>query len=85
LRQKPDEMPIVELDVGCYQHPNRAYGEIRFPIFKGTGWIAANKLPPVDGAPAEPGADEPPLVLPEPAPAVSPTTKTTTKPTKTRL
>jgi hypothetical protein len=84
LRQKPDEMPAIELDVGSYQHPNRAYGEIRFPILRVTGWIAADKLPPIDGAPGEPAANEPPIALPEPAPA-APAKKPATRPAATRL
>jgi hypothetical protein len=67
LRANPDEVPIVELDVGAYQHSNRAYGEIRFPIFKVVNWIELDRLPPLDGAPA--AEDDATLALPEPEPA----------------
>jgi len=49
LRQKPDEAPVFELQVGSYQHPNRSYGEIRFPILKIIDWIPTKDLPPLDG------------------------------------
>lgn len=38
MRQRPDEFPIVALKVGSYQHSNKAYGRIKFPIFEVTGW-----------------------------------------------
>jgi hypothetical protein len=75
IRLKPDEVPLVELDVGSYQHSNRSFGEIRFPIFKVVGWISLDKLSPIDGgssdgSPSDNG--EPTLALPEPeAPAKS--------------
>jgi hypothetical protein len=71
LRMKPDEVPIVELDVGSYQHPNRNYGEIRFPIFKVVEWVSTDKLPAIDGtsSPDADGGEEPTLALPEPASA----------------
>jgi len=50
IRQKPDEVPIIALEVGSYQHSNRAYGEIRFPIFRVVGSMPAKDLPAIDGA-----------------------------------
>jgi hypothetical protein len=88
IRQKPGEMPTIELDVGSYQHSNRAFGEIRFPVFKVTGWIAASKLPPIDGMPNnDAGVDEPPLALSKPTAVTRPpaTQKTPTAKTATRL
>jgi hypothetical protein len=38
-RQVPGEYPVVELSMGSYRHSNRAYGEIRYPVFKVTGWV----------------------------------------------
>lgn len=38
MRQRPDEFPIVSLEVGSYNHSNKAYGRIKFPIFKVVGW-----------------------------------------------
>lgn len=40
MRQKPDDFPVVTLKVGSYQHSNRAYGRIKFPIFEVTDWAA---------------------------------------------
>jgi hypothetical protein len=77
IRQKPDEMPIIELGVSSYVHSNRKYGEIRIPILKRVDWIAIDKLPLIEGAPSiEPavGTDEPKLALPEPK-STSPTKK----------
>ena len=77
IRMKPDEVPIVELDRGSYQHSNPQYGEIRFPIFKIVGRISIDKLPPIDGAPTDRddsgNGGEPGLALPEPAPKAAPT------------
>jgi len=40
MRQRPDEFPIIALKVGSYQHSNKAYGRIKFPIFEVVGWAA---------------------------------------------
>jgi len=56
MRQRPDEFPIVALEVGSYQHSNKAYGRIKFPIFKIVGWAPKAELnEALDGA----GGDEP--------------------------
>jgi hypothetical protein len=44
LRQFPEEVPIVELDVGSYLHRDRSLGRIKFPIFKVTGWTDQRPL-----------------------------------------
>ena len=44
IRQAPDELPLVELGCGSYQHSNRSYGEIRFPIFKIVAWLPSQRL-----------------------------------------
>jgi hypothetical protein len=71
LRVAPDEVPIVELGMGSYKHPNKEYGEIRFPILKQVNWIPSSQLPPLDGSAPEA------LAAPqeEPAPAPKPTVK----------
>jgi hypothetical protein len=38
LEQHSNDWPIIELNVGSYQHSNRAYGRIKFPIFDIVGW-----------------------------------------------
>jgi hypothetical protein len=40
MRQRPNEYPVVELDVGSYQHSIRSYGRIKFPIFRIVDWTA---------------------------------------------
>jgi hypothetical protein len=50
IRQAPDELPVVELGCGSYQHSNRSYGEIRFPIFKAVGWVPSKRLAHLVGA-----------------------------------
>jgi hypothetical protein len=41
MRERPDEIPVIELDVGSYAHSNKAYGRIKFPIFKIVRWVEA--------------------------------------------
>lgn len=38
MRTRPDEWPIVTLGVGSYNHPNKAFGRIKFPTLEVTGW-----------------------------------------------
>jgi hypothetical protein len=45
MRTNPDEEPLIALGVGSYQHSNRAYGEIRYPILKVVGWVPLAELP----------------------------------------
>jgi hypothetical protein len=59
IRQHPDDYPVVELDVGSYQHRDRSRGRIKFPIFKIVDWV--NKNDPGPAAPAtEPPKSPPP-------------------------
>lgn len=39
IRQRPNELPIIELGVGKYKHKNSAYGWIKFPTLKVVGWV----------------------------------------------
>src|SRR5262249_47472200 len=32
IRQEPDCYPVIELEVGSYQHTNREFGRIKYPI-----------------------------------------------------
>lgn len=62
MRQRPEEYPVVSLKVGSYQHSNKAYGRIKFPIFEVVGWAAKadfaqalnNESADADETPAEP-------------------------------
>jgi hypothetical protein len=65
MRGRPDDYPVIELGVGSYQHPNKTYGRIKYPIFIKTsppsafGWAA--KAPLLNllegGVAAEPESD----------------------------
>ena len=48
IRQHPDEVPVIELQMGSYKHVE--YGEIRFPILKIVGRISAKNLPPIEAS-----------------------------------
>jgi hypothetical protein len=48
MRTNPGEEPLIALGVGSYQHNNRAYGEIRYPVLKVTGWVSLAELPALD-------------------------------------
>lgn len=60
MRQKPDEFPVISLGVGSYQHSNKAYGRIKFPVFEVTGWVAKAEFAEAlaDAAPATAPVDE---------------------------
>src|SRR5262249_57873551 len=44
IRVSPDDLPAIELNRGSYQHPNRTYGEIRYPIFRPVGWVPKESI-----------------------------------------
>lgn len=58
MRSRPDEFPIVALQVDSYMHPNKEFGRIKFPIFEVVGWekkevglkAAEEKAPPKKAA-----------------------------------
>jgi hypothetical protein len=39
--------PLVRLDTGSYNHPNKAYGKIKYPQFAIVGWVDKKTLAPV--------------------------------------
>lgn len=43
MRQKPDDYPIISLDVGSYKHKDKKFGKIFVPKLEIVGWI--NKAP----------------------------------------
>jgi hypothetical protein len=63
VRKNPGALPLIALDSGSYQHGNKAFGEIRYPIFRIVGWIntEADALPI---APPETAAEEMEDVIP---------------------
>ncbi len=38
MRAKPDQLPIVELGVDSYNHPNKEFGRIKVPLLTVVGW-----------------------------------------------
>ena len=71
IREHPDEDPVIELDVGSYQHPDKTIGRVKFPIFKVVGWVpkrGPNGNAPVNAEPPNP-APAPAAVAKPPAPA----------------
>ena len=61
MRLHPNEDPIIEIDSGSYDHPDRQIGRVKFPTFKIVGWT------PMIGDDGE-SIDPPP---PSPAPTSS--------------
>jgi hypothetical protein len=59
MRAHPGEYPITALERGSYQHPNRAFGEIRYPIFKVVGHVLIKDLPPLEGFGPAPAIEGP--------------------------
>jgi hypothetical protein len=39
IRQHSDEIPIVQLEQGSYQHPDRSRGRIKYPRFPVARWV----------------------------------------------
>src|SRR5262249_29163314 len=63
MRARPNEYPLVELGVGSYQHRDKAYGRIKFPVFKVVGWV--DKAPFVKALNGGAEASEPEAVQQE--------------------
>ena len=42
FRAHPNEFPVIELQVGAYQHQNPHFGRIKVPDFKRVGWEPKN-------------------------------------------
>ena len=90
-RQRPNDMPVVELSQGSYQHKDRSLGRIKYPIFNVVGWEPATIFEgmtdpnrPVDPEEAEGDLqdnEQIPFPEPGPAPAPAPAPKAT-KPAK---
>lgn len=51
MRAKPDQFPVVALEVDSYKHSNKAFGKIFVPVLTVSGWMAkAEALEGIDGA-----------------------------------
>jgi hypothetical protein len=51
MRKRPDEYPIVELKVGAYDHPNKEFGRIKYPILEVVGWEKKNLFEQTEAKP----------------------------------
>jgi hypothetical protein len=68
MRMKPEEWPVVELDVDSYNHSNKEFGRIKIPVIKLVDWepktgvaqkkiaAPAKKTTPAKTEPAKPAA-----------------------------
>jgi len=83
MRQQPDKYPVIELDVGSYQHSNRAYGRIKYPIFRVVDWIEKKRFLELleEGNDGGSGNDSPAAALSESSPAATAKPKKTSKST----
>ena len=43
VRQHPDELPIVRLDQGSYEHTDRSIGRVKYPEMPWVRWVKAEK------------------------------------------
>jgi hypothetical protein len=57
MRQRPGQYPVIELDVGSYQHRDRSLGRIKYPVFKIVDWMAKDSG---NSSPATPPKSLPP-------------------------
>ena len=39
MRQRPNEWPVIALNIDSYNHPNKQFGRIKIPVFEITGWV----------------------------------------------
>ena len=41
IREHPDEIPVVRLEQGSYQHPDHNIGRVKYPMFPADRWVKA--------------------------------------------
>lgn len=64
IRSKPrrgDKWPVIELGADSYQHSNRSFGRIDFPVFTVVGWVAAGEISGGGSDDRAPAAEKPRL------------------------
>ena len=68
MREAPDEDPVIALGVGSYQHRDKQYGRIKFPILEVVDWVdkapfeAALETGGPDGGSAPAAAPDTPVI-----------------------
>lgn len=45
MREKPDDFPVVALQVNSYVHPNKEFGRIKVPVLEVVGWESKKAAP----------------------------------------
>jgi hypothetical protein len=58
MRTRPDQFPVVKLEVGSYAHSNKQFGRIKFPILEIVGWQPKTEFAEVLGQAAAAAAAE---------------------------
>lgn len=70
MRARPNELPIIALDVDSYKHSDKSRGRIKVPVLKVVGWtdknafeeaLAADEAAAAEAEGAEAGEDEIPF------------------------
>jgi hypothetical protein len=44
MRMRPNQFPVVRLGWDSYEHSNKQYGEIRYPVFEIVGWADRDEI-----------------------------------------
>lgn len=61
IKQRPEQIPLVKLEVGSYKHRDPQLGRIKFPVFEIVGWTdEAPYLALIAGAAADEPSNVPP-------------------------
>ena len=58
MPQRPDEFPVVKLDVGSYAHSNKQFGRIKFPVFEIVAWMPKSEFSEILGQAAAANEDK---------------------------
>jgi hypothetical protein len=59
MAQRPNDYPVIALFAGSYDHPNRAFGRIKYPIFKIVGWKPKTAFANSETMSSPPAEEEP--------------------------
>jgi hypothetical protein len=44
MRMRPNQFPVVRLGWDSYEHSNKQFGEIRYPVFEIVGWTDREEI-----------------------------------------
>ena len=44
MRHRPNQFPVVSLDVSSYEHPNKQFGTIKIPVLNIVGWTGRQTI-----------------------------------------